>query len=380
MASSHSAVNPEVTGPSLSDFPESIRNKIVLVNIPTVEVQALIEKECPPMLQRIAPYGVNWMRHVMYNTIPKEIRVHAYLHYDMAQPDWFEKYGPATLLFRYNTHRIELEQEVSEEQARSMLRFYALVQYYAKELTENTIRRQQGKNPEYVPRNTSRTEMLRVERALYIHDILLQAMTTIPRHTMTRKEANAPWRSFLGNFTGWMLYQLITVTNLLHKYDEARCKADHVELQCALTTFSKENDRNYLLEGGLAFKRKMDEKWHQGLDAEDEVRFKCWKAAGNSILSYTWAKLENSDPEFNKQKFSPNTDPAIKRMYDPFVFIEEDNGPHRLWYEIAEERPANPDTMMGQFYSGSGHPQYMLFMWDEARLREMGYLSGDDSP
>lgn len=67
-------------------------------------------------------------------------------------------------------------------------------------------------------------------------------------------------------------------------------------------------------------------------------------------------------------------------MYDPFVFIEEDNGPHRLWYEIAEERPANPDTMMGQFYSGSGHPQYMLFMWDEARLREMGYLSGDDSP
>lgn len=218
MASSHSAVNPEVTGPSLSDFPESIRNKIVLVNIPTVEVQALIEKECPPMLQRIAPYGVNWMRHVMYNTIPKEIRVYAYLHYDMAQPDWFEKYGPATLLFRYNTHRIELEQEVSEEQARSMLRFYALVQYYAKELTENTIRRQQGKNPEYVPRNTSRTEMLRVERALYIHDILLQAMTTIPRHTMTRKEANAPWRSFLGNFTGWMLYQLITVTNLLHKY------------------------------------------------------------------------------------------------------------------------------------------------------------------
>ncbi|CAK42854.1 hypothetical protein M747DRAFT_246853 [Aspergillus niger ATCC 13496] len=350
MASSHSAVNPEVTGPSLSDFPESIRNKIVLVNIPAVEVQALIEKECPPMLQRIAPYGVNWMRHVMYNTIPKEIRVYAYLHYDMAQPDWYKKYGPATLLSRYNTHRIELEQEVSEEQARSMLRFYALVQYYAKELTEDTIRRQQGKNPEYVLRNTSRTEMLRVERAIYIHDILLQAMTTIPRHTMTRKEANAPWRSFLGNFTGWMLYQLITVTNLLHKYDEARCKADHVELQCALNTFSKENDRNYL------------------------------KAAGNSILSYTWAKLENSDPEFNKQKFSPNTDPAIKRMYDPFVFIEEDNGPHRLWYEIAEERPANPDTMMGQFYSGSGHPQYMLFMWDEARLREMGYLSGDDSP
>ncbi|OJZ86713.1 hypothetical protein ASPFODRAFT_162069 [Aspergillus luchuensis CBS 106.47] len=380
MASSHSAVNPGVTGPSLSDFPENIRNKITLLDIPAVEVHALIEKECPQMLEKLAPYGANWMRHVMYNTIPKEIRVYAYVHRDIVQPDWYKSYGLTALLFRYNTHKVELEQEVSEEQARSMLWFYALVQFYAKSLTENTIERQTGKHGRPTSRTASRTELLRVERALYIHDILLQAMTTIPRHTMTRKEANAPWKSFLENFTGWMLYQVITVNKILHNDDAARCIADNVELESSLRSFSEKEGCNYLLEGGLAFKRTLDQKWHHGgLDDEEKFRFKCWRAAGERILNAIWGKLENSDPKFNKQKFSPNTDPMLKRMYDPFVFIEEDNGPHRLWYEIAEEQPANPDQEMSLFFTGSGHPQYMLFMWDEDRLRDMGYLSGDDS-
>ncbi|GKZ16686.1 hypothetical protein AbraIFM66951_000078 [Aspergillus brasiliensis] len=365
MASSQSAVNPEVTGPSLSDFPENVQNKIILIDIPAVEVQALIEKDCPSMLQRIAPYGATWMRHVMYNTIPKEIRVYAYLHYDMIKPDWYEQYGTTALLLRYNTHRSDLEQEVPEDQARSMLWFYALVQHYAHELTAIAIERQVNTS-----RFASRTELLRVQRAIYIHDILLQATTTIPRHNMTRQEARVPWRNFLAQFTGWMLSQVIIVTNRLHVFDHAKCDFSKAELQEALSTFSAKEGRKYLLEGGLAFKRKLDEKRYQATDAEDQLRFKCWRAAGDDIMAAIWAKLTNSDPEYNKQKFSPDTDPSLKRMYDPFVFLEEDNGPHLLWDYMAEE----PELGVEQYYSGSGHPQYMDFIWDESRLRDMGYM------
>lgn len=216
MASSHSAVNPGVTGPSLSDFPENIQNKIILVEVPAAEVQGFIRNECPYMLERIAPYGANWMRHVMYNTIPKEIRVYAYVHYDMAQPDWYRKEGNVALLSRYNAHRNNLEQEVTEEQARSMLRFYSIVQFYANPLPAIGIRALNVARSGNMRERASRNEMLRIERALYIHDILLQAMTNIPRHTMTSAAAKSPWMNFLEMFTGWMLYQVLTVTTFLH--------------------------------------------------------------------------------------------------------------------------------------------------------------------
>ncbi|GAQ43195.1 hypothetical protein AtubIFM55763_003487 [Aspergillus tubingensis] len=370
MASSHSAVNPGVTGPSLSDFPENIQNKIILVEVPAAEVQGFIRNECPYMLERIAPYGANWMRHVMYNTIPKEIRVYAYVHYDMAQPDWYRKEGNVALLSRYNAHRNNLEQEVTEEQARSMLRFYSIVQFYANPLPAIGIRALNVARSGNMRERASRNEMLRIERALYIHDILLQAMTNIPRHTMTSAAAKSPWMNFLEMFTGWMLYQVLTVTTFLHYPDHTKRFSDE-ELEDALVAISKTENRNYLYEG-LSFRKEMDGgSWDRRLNDEEQLRLKCWAAAGRAIFAAMYLKVDGKDQKFNQQNFSPDDNMFNKQMADPFVFIEGDNGPHRLWYAVLKNRP-NQD--IGTFFNETGHPNYLLFMWDEDRLRYLNFL------
>lgn len=129
---------------------------------------------------------------------------------------------------------------------------------------------------------------------------------------------------------------------------------------------------NNLQYEGLSFRKEMDGgSWDRRLNDEEQLRLKCWAAAGRAIFAAMYLKVDGKDQKFNQQNFSPDDNMFNKQMADPFVFIEGDNGPHRLWYAVLKNRP-NQD--IGTFFNETGHPNYLLFMWDEDRLRYLNFL------
>ncbi|PYI07471.1 hypothetical protein BO78DRAFT_443041 [Aspergillus sclerotiicarbonarius CBS 121057] len=301
---------------------------------------------------------------ILDDTLDRRILKLALLHYDIIHTAWYSNPNVNCIydmFCQYRPSRGYLHGR-SEEQARDMLRFYDHVEFFVDQFCSSGIKNFKQKYHDYGDLPRMKTECLRIARALYLHDILLQAMLT--KNADINLEINTvedALKFFMSQWTSLDRQQIWTINDYLHPESKYRSLDAYIFVENhpmvggdpIILAFTEEDPAEYLTGYGLAFKRTLLSLDEGGrFDAQASARGEIWEACGTRLMRI----LEND--------FERDGSNLTEDLHDT-SFPENNDGSQELWDWVRR----GVGFSLWAFRRTLGRSKYGIMMWSKRRLQ-----------